>query len=320
MPSASTAWRSGRSAVAGGLVLLVGGADAFVRGASALALRLGWSPLVVGFTVVAFGTSAPELAVSLEAAFGGSGDLALGNVLGSNVANVGLILGASALVRSAAVAPDLLRRDVPALLIASVVLAGLLLDDRLSRADGTVLLLGLVGYVAFTLRQSDSAAAEGLEAPAEARAASGWRTAALSLGGLIALVLGADVLIGGATGLAATLGVPEPVIGLTLVAVGTSLPELATSLTAALRGQADLAVGNVVGSNIFNVLGVLGTSALVRPLVATEGAATAGWTGTGAVVAAALLASLLLWTGRRLDRWEGAVLLAAYAAYLFVLL
>ena len=309
-------------AIAGGLVLLVAGADAFVRGAAALALRFGLPPLAVGLTVVAFGTSAPELAVSLEAALAGSGGLALGNVLGSNVANVGLILGLAALVRSAAVEPALLRRDVPVMLAASVALGALLLDGRLGRLDGALLLLGLGLYLRLTLKRSSTGTPDAPVLPETAGSGMSptWRTAALTLGGLGALVFGADRLIAGATGVAASFGVPEAVVGLTLVAVGTSLPELATSLVAALRGESDLAVGNVVGSNIFNVFGVLGASALAAPLAASPGGAEATLVAAAAVVGAAVLAGALMWTGRRVERWEGAVLLGAYGAYVAAVL
>ena len=305
-------------AVAGGLTLLVFGADAFVRGAAALALRFGLPPLAVGLTVVAFGTSAPELAVSVEAALAGAGGLAIGNVLGSNVANVGLILGLAALVRAAPVEPALLRRDVPAMLAASIVLGALLLDGRLGRVDGALLLIGLGLYLRLTLRRSADADPADAE-PAE-RVVFGWRTGLLTLGGLGALVVGADALIGGATDIAAELGVPETVVGLTLVAVGTSLPELATSLVAAVRGESGLAVGNVVGSNILNVLGVLGVSALVAPLVASPAGLDATLAAAAAVVGSAALAGALMWTGRRVERWEGAVLLAAYGGYLIAVL
>ena len=296
-----------------GLALLLVGADLFVRGASALALRFGLSPLAVGLTVVAFGTSAPELVVSLEAAITGHGGIAVGNVLGSNVANIGLILGACVLVRAAAVSPRLLRVDVPVLLATSAGVAVLLLDGAIGRPDGLLLVLALAAYLVVTLRSPGGAM--DLEAPAMP-AAPAWQTAALTAAGLIGLLFGGHLLVGSAVGLAEAAGVSEAVIGLTVVAVGTSLPELAASLVAALRGQSDIAVGNVVGSNIFNLLGVLGTSALVAPL----DAGTTGGVAVGAMLLAAALAAPLMWTGRRLARWEGALLLSGYAAYLVVVL
>ena len=246
--------------------------------------------------------------MSVEAALAGAGGLALGNVLGSNVANVGLVLGLAALVRAAAVEPALLRRDVPVMIAASLALGAMLMDGRLGRVDGALLLVGLGLYLRMTLRRPSGAAdpaAATLEAEPPDVAAPAWRTGLLTLGGLGALVVGANALIGGATGIAAALDVPEAVVGLTLVAVGTSLPELATSLVAAVRGESSLAVGNVVGSNILNVLGVLGVSALVAPLAASPGGLGATLMAAAAVVVAAALAGVLMWTGRRVERWEG---------------
>ena len=301
--------------LAGGLVLLLLGAEAFVRGAAALALRLGLSPLAVGLTVVAFGTSAPELVVSLNAALTGHGGLAVGNVVGSNIANLGLILGACVLLRAAAVERGLLRIHVPVMLAVSALLAALLIDGHLSRFDGAMLSLGMAAYLYTTLRPADGDDA----LPAEVDESSGapaWKTGLMTVLGLTALVGGGHLLIGGAVGLAETLGVPEAIIGLTVVAIGTSLPELATSLVAAVRGHSDMAVGNVVGSNIFNVLGVLGISALVMPL--SMGAVEPR--DIAVMLAAAVLAAGLMWTGYRLARWEGAVLLGGYAAYLVAVL
>ena len=297
----------------GGLALLLVGADLFVRGAAALALRFGVPPLAIGLTVVAFGTSAPELVVSLEAALSGYGGLAVGNVLGSNVANIGLILGVCVLVRAAAVSPRLLRVDVPAMLAASAAVAVMLADGALGRIDGFLLASALAAYLFVTLR-SPGGAVE-LDVP-EAAASPTWRTAVQTAAGLAGLVLGGRLLVISAVGLAEAMGVAPSVIGLTVVAVGTSLPELATSLVAALRGQADIAVGNVVGSNLFNLLGVLGVSALVAPL----DVGTVGTMPIGAMLVAAALVVPLMWTGKRLVRWEGAVLVSGYAAYLVVVL
>jgi cation:H+ antiporter len=296
-------------AILGGLLLLLVGADVFVRGAAALALRFGLSPLVVGLTVVAFGTSAPELVVSVESALEGHGGLALGNVFGSNVANVGLILGVCVLVRSAAVDPRLLRIDVPVLMIASLGVAALLLDGALSLVDGLVLLGALAAYLALTLKKPGGAVE--VEAPEVEAAEPMWKMLAATTSGLAMLVFGGSWLVSGAVDFAAAVGVPEAVIGLTVIAVGTSLPELATSLVAALRGQSDIAVGNVIGSNIFNLLCVLGVASLVAPL----GVESVGSLAVLAMVGAAALAAPMMWTGRRLVRWEGAVLLGAYVTY-----
>ena len=305
--------------ILGGSALLYLGAEGLVRGSSALALRMGLSPLVVGLTVVAFGTSMPELVVSVEAALGGQGAIAVGNVVGSNIGNVGLILGLSALIAPLAVQARIIRLDLPLLVVLSAALAALLSDGHLGRLEGALLFGGLLAYTGFTLlaARRESAAveaefAEGLPKP------SGRPTvdAALLLGGLGLLVLGARLLVSGAVTVAEAAGLGPAVIGLTIVAIGTSLPELATSVVAALKGEGDIAVGNVVGSNLFNILGILGAASLVRPL----DAAGIGWVDLAVMCGFALLLVPLMWTGRRVSRAEGGVLLGAYVAYLVYLL
>jgi cation:H+ antiporter len=298
-------------ALAGGLTLLVGAAHFLVRGASSLALRLGLSPLVVGLTVVAFGTSAPELVVSVQAALAGAGGIAVGNVVGSNIANIGLILGAAALVRPFLTDASVLRRDLPVLLAATGLGVGILFDRTVGRAEGAVLVVALGAYLAWSVhearRQSLDRRSEAAEPPATP-AGSAWRDAVLGLAGL---VVGADLFLSGAVGLAEAAGVPNAVIGLTVVALGTSLPELATSIVAAVRGESEIAVGNVVGSNLFNVLGILGVAALVRPIVAP------GLQTVDLLVMTAFAAVLLpmMWSGRRLVRLEAALLAAGYVGY-----
>jgi len=301
-----------------GVVLLYGGAEGLVRGSASLARRLGLTPLVIGLTVVAFGTSTPELVVSLEAGLAGKGALAVGNAVGSNIANIGLILGVSALIRPVAVHAQVLRLDVPILLVVSLVLIGFLLDDRLGRVEGAVLLAGLLAYTAFSLikarRESAEVAAEfGEGVPPASRSA--LLDAVLILGGLALLVVGARLLVSGAVDVARALGISEAVIGLTIVAVGTSLPELATSLVAALKEEGDIALGNVVGSNLFNILGILGTAALVAPLQ------PAGMSPVdlGVMFACALVLLPMMLTGRRISRGEGGLLLASYALYMLYL-
>lgn len=304
--------------LAGGIALLFVGAEFLVRGASALALRLGISPLVVGLTVVAFGTSAPELIVSVQAALSGSGGIAVGNVVGSNIANVALILGVAALIRPLRVEAQLVRFDMPLMVAVTGVLTLFLWDKTLSRPEASLLLTGFVSYIAFTLHQARRSRSLmlTLDAALPPPASSRLQDALYVVGGLGALVLGSTALVRGAVGIAEALGVPDAVIGLTLVAVGTSLPELATSALAAFRGKGDLAVGNVVGSNLFNALGILGTSALVRPLIAP------GLTpiDLGVVLVTAVLVLPLAWTGFALDRREGAFLLALYVIYTVSLL
>lgn len=309
-----------------GLLLLVVGAEALVHGASRLALSFGISPLVVGLTVVAFGTSAPELAVSLQSAVSGRADLALGNVIGSNICNVLLILGASALVLPLLVARQVRRQEVPVMIGVSVLLLVLALDGRIGRADGVLLLGLLLAYTVFLIRQSRRALHGGNGgqpggAPADR---PGWDRhpavhVLLVAAGLGALVLGATWLVESAVGFARRLGVSELVIGLTIVAAGTSLPELATSVIAALRGARDIAVGNVVGSNVLNILGVLGLASVASP--AGIGVAPSLLAFDLPVMIAVAFACLpIFFTGDLIGRWEGALFLALYLAYMAYLL
>lgn len=294
-------------------MLLTAGASALVRGASSLALRLGLTPLVVGLTVVAFGTSAPELVVSVQAALSGNGPIAIGNVVGSNTANVGLILALSALIAPFAVHPSLLSRDVPLVLGVSALAVALLWNGTLGTTEGAVLVAGLLAYVVWSVRHARAASAvvAATDGVPDRPSGSPWLDALRVVGGLAGLVLGADWLVDGAVSLATVAGVSPAVIGLTVVAVGTSLPELATSVVAALRGHSEIAAGNVVGSNLFNLLGILGIGALVRPLDAVgfhrlDFAVMGGF---------AVAMYVLMRLGRRLDRLDGALLLASYALY-----
>jgi cation:H+ antiporter len=301
-------------------VLLVVGGELVVRGAGRLALLLGVRPLVVGLTVVAFSTSAPELAASLTAALAGSPGLALGNVVGSNIANVGLILGICALVRTMQVQSAFLRREVPALVVSGLLMLLLLRDGSLSRAESGFLLVLLVGYVAYMVRSESRAKVDAIdEEVVEEHGGSGSRGAQLVivLVGVTCLVAGANRLVLGATTIAQALGMSERVIGLTIVAVGTSLPELASSLVAARKGHTDLVLGNVVGSNIFNVLCILALTGLVAPLTGQAGALTLDlWVMVGFSMALALL----LHSGRTLFKSEAALLLSAYLVYVYLLL
>ncbi|MFZ5557608.1 MAG: calcium/sodium antiporter [Pseudomonadota bacterium] len=296
----------------GGLALLIAGGELLVRGASALALRLGMTPLVVGLTVVAFGTSAPELAVSVGAAWSGTADVALGNVVGSNIFNVLFILGAAALVTPLAVSRQLVIWDAPIMLGVSVALPFLALDGGVGRLDGLLLAAGLAGYIgfAFWVSRGEAEADETASPPA-----GPWgQSALLIVAGLGLLVLGAGWLVDAAVSLARALGLSELVIGLTIVAAGTSLPEVVTSIIAAYRGQRDIAVGNVVGSCIFNILAVLGIAAVVAPAgVAVAPAALAFDIPVMIAVAAACLP--IFFTGHVIARWEGALFLFYYAAY-----
>jgi cation:H+ antiporter len=301
-----------------GLMLLYFGGEGLVRGAAGLALRLGLTPLSVGLTVVAFGTSTPELAVSLNAALGGKGDVSMGNVVGSNIANVGLILGLTALIKPIAVHLQLLKFDLPILAAVSTGFVLTVLDRKLGRLEGAVLFAGLIVYTAIVLRLArregkavQAEFAEELKADLPPPATKVWVQLALIAAGLVMLVLGGQFFVDGAVSLATALRILQAVIGLTIVAVGTSLPELSASLVAAARGHADIAVGNIVGSNLFNILSILGLTGMVKPI------AFPGISSVDLVVmlAFAVLLFPLIWTGSRLNRIEGAALLVAYAAY-----
>jgi cation:H+ antiporter len=305
--------------ILGGLFLLVVGAEGLVRGAASGARRLGLSPLVIGLTVVAYGTSAPELVVSLQAAVGGNPDIALGNVVGSNIGNIGLILGAAALLSPIRVQAQILRIDVPVMIGVSLLLLGLLWDQVIGRLNGVVLLLGAVAYTLMSVwgAADESSSMVRTEFDRGVPDRRGWGTDLLFLaGGLGLLVLGARVLVSGAVAIAEDFGVSAVVMGLTVVAVGTSLPELATSMVAAYRGHSDLALGNVVGSNIFNILGILGITASIQPIDASE----LTWLDGGVMVGFAVITLPLLWTGYTFSRWEGGLLILSYILYIGVLI
>ncbi|UCG15632.1 MAG: calcium/sodium antiporter [Phycisphaerales bacterium] len=309
-----------------GLGGLVSGAEALVRGASRLAASIGVSPLVIGLTVVSFGTSAPELAVSVHAAFVGQADVGLGNIVGSNICNVLLILGAAAAVAPLAIAARLVRFDVWVMISVSVVAFLLSLDGRVGRIDGLLLFAGAVIYTAWLIRENRrrnataSAAGTSTDAQRPSGTRDGWLSSVgLVLLGLLLLVVGARWLVNGAVVFARALGISELIVGLTIVAVGTSLPELATSVVAAARGERDIAVGNVVGSNIFNVLVVLGLSAAVSPH-GINVVRTALVFDVPIMVLVAFACLPIFFTGYRVDRWEGFLFLGCYAAYLVYLI
>lgn len=307
-------------AVLAGMAVLVVGADALVRGASRLAAAAGVSSLVIGLTVVAYGTSAPELAVSVGDALTGTGQLAVGNAVGSNIFNVLAILGVSALFGGLVVHRRLVRVDVPLLLGITALVWWLAADGAIGPVEGAVLAGGIVAYsVASYLlgrREPSAVTAEYDEAFGEDPAAAKRRwplAAGLVLAGLVGLVAGAQLLVWGATSIASALGVSELIIGLTVVAAGTSLPELATSVVAARRGERDIAVGNIVGSNIFNLLAVLGFSALAGGGIDVPAEAIA--TDLPVAVLITLVALPALALGLSVARWEGALLLAGYLGY-----
>ena len=306
----------------GGVVLLIVGAEGLVRGASRIAAALGIAPLIIGLTVVAFGTSSPELAVSIGAGLNGQADIALGNVIGSNIFNVLFILGTSALIAPLVVNQQLVRLDVPILIAVSIVAWLFCSDGQVSRLEGLALFAGLVAYTGLLIAQARG------EKDAEVRAqydkkhwraadasARGWLiNVAYVIAGLAILVLGSRLLVASATAIAQALGVSSLIIGLTIVAAGTSLPEVATSILASVRGERDIAVGNVVGSNLFNLLAVLGLTASIAPNGIPV--STAAIHFDLPVMAAVAVACLpIFFTGSLIARWEGFLFLGYYAAY-----
>ncbi|MGD2119588.1 MAG: calcium/sodium antiporter [Chromatiales bacterium] len=298
-----------------GLLILYFGAEALVRGSSNLGLRLGLSPLVVGLTIVAFGTSAPELAVSMNAAYIGQTDVSISNVIGSNIANIGLILGLSALIRPISIDVKLVRIDIPIMIAASLGFVLLMLDAGLTRTDGMLLFAGIIAFTVFNVlkaRKARPIAQEIFEAEIPAMRNGLLREIIFIIVGLVMLTIGGKYLVDGAIQIARFAGISEAVIGLTIIAIGTSLPELATSVLAAARNMSDISVGNVVGSNIFNLLSVLGASALLAPL--PQGNVT--WVDIAVMLAFAIAVLPLARSDFILKRREGLLFLVGYVAYL----
>jgi cation:H+ antiporter len=306
-----------------GLVLLVLGAELLVRGASRLAATIGLSPLVIGLTVVAFGTSSPELAVSVLASLRGDSDISLGNVVGSNIFNVLLILGLAATLRPLAVSAEVVREQTPVMIAVSVFALLLALNGTIGRGEGALLFAGVWLYTGVLVvrgrrrsraEASAVSAAGGAPPPPPPTGASIALDVGLAAVGLVLLIVGSSWLVDAARAAALALGVPEITVGLTIVAAGTSLPELATSLLATYRGERDLAVGNIVGSNIFNLLAILGFAAMVSP-DGVQAAARAVTVDLPVMVAAALVCYPMFATGHRVARGEGLLLLAGYLVY-----
>jgi cation:H+ antiporter len=305
--------------IAGGLVVLVAGGELLVRGAVSIAQSLGVSPLMIGLTLVGFGTSTPELVTSIDAALADAPGVAVGNVIGSNICNILLILGLAALIRPVHATPAAFYRDGAVLAVATALGVGAALEGEIGRLAGAAFVTILVGYIvlAYLLERAgvdpEAAAVHAAEAetlPAGPRAVT--RAALFLVGGLLMTLLGARWLVDGAVTAAQAFGISDAIIGLTIVAVGTSLPELVASVTAARRGQSDVAFGNIVGSNIYNIVGILGITALVKPIpVEAQFAAVDVWV----MVAATLGLLVFTMSGWRINRFEGAAMLAAYAVY-----
>ncbi len=308
-----------------GLGFLVIGAEALVRGSSRMASALGISPLIIGLTVVAFGTSAPELAISVKAALTHQPGIALGNVIGSNIFNVLFILGLSALVAPLAVSQQLIRMDVPLMIGVSIVVMLLALDGRISRVEGMLLFVGLLFYIAVLFKRSRTESAQvqdeyAREFGVREQVANRWLlNGALVAGGLALLVLGSKWLVDSAVIIAHYFGVSELVIGLTIVAAGTSLPELVTSVVASVRGERDIAVGNIVGSNLFNLMCVLGVASAVSPVGIAVSSAVIAF-DMPIMIVVAFVCLPIFFTGGVISRWEGALLFGYYLAYTLYLL
>lgn len=303
----------------GGLIMLFIGAEGLIRGSSNLAIKIGITPLVVGLTVVAFGTSTPELVVSLKAALLGNSSISLGNVVGSNIANIALILGVAALIRPLDVHANVIMREIPIMIVITVLFLFLLIDGELGFIDGLIFVIGLVIYLIVNVLlarkeknpEVDSEFKEGLKSKLGVPV-----SIVLMLAGLGLLILGANLFVQSAVAIAKLFNVSDAIIGLTIVAIGTSLPELITSIVAAFKNEADIAIGNVVGSNIFNILGILGITALIIPISSVG----LGYVDLGVMLFTAIILFPLSRTGFSISRFEGAILLVGYAGYIFYLL
>lgn len=306
-----------------GFVLLIKGADFLVTGASTLAFKFGIAPLVIGLTIVAFGTSAPELIVNLLASFNGNTDIAIGNILGSNIVNILLILGVSALIYPLRVQKSTVWKEIPFALLAVVVVALMASDawidgvslSVLSRIDGLVLISFFVIFLYYIVAMAKSAPTDDTEVPPDMTTLRSWL---LIIGGLVGLVIGGKWIVDGAVVFAQSLGVSEALIGLTIVAVGTSLPEFATSVVAALKKNTDIAVGNIIGSNIFNIFWILGISATIAPLPFAPALTIDIFVTLGATT----LLFLALFVGKKhtIEKWQGALFIIAYVVYIAFLI
>ncbi len=296
-----------------GFALLIKGADLFVEGASGMAARFGVSELVIGLTIVAMGTSAPEAAVSIAGAFKGNADISIGNVLGSNIINVLVILGITAVIVTIAVGQSTIRYEMPFMIAVTVLFGALGMDGVIGRLDGVILWAAFIVYLAYLFRMAKKDSDEIVEG---SRDKPLKLMIVMTIGGVVMIVLGSNLAVDSASSIALTFGMSDRFIGLTIVALGTSLPELATSVTAARKGNADIAIGNIVGSNIFNLLFVIGTSSLIIPI----GFARSFLTDCGVALAAAILLFLCCFRTGKLSRWAGVLMLLSYAAYFVIFL
>ena len=294
------------------LVALYIGAGWLVQGSSALALKAKISPLVIGLTIIAFGTSAPELVVSLNAALKGEGEIAIGNILGSNIFNIGIILGISATIYPLQAKKQLLRIDIPVMLIATILLTIFFWNGELGRMEGGFFLAGIILYTIFSLYYSRKHGEEpNLELEEQPRH---WAFDTLEIvGGLVVLIFASHLLVENAVSIAREVGLSEAVIGLTIIAAGTSMPELSTTIVAASKGKTDIAIGNIVGSNLFNILAIAGSCSLVQPIVAKN----VNYIDLLVMLAISLLLLPLVKSGQKITRTEGLVLVIVYVIYVF---
>lgn len=295
-----------------GFTMLIKGADWFVDGASGIATKFGIPQLVIGLTIVAMGTSAPEAAVSISAAIGGSADITIGNIVGSNILNIFIILGVSAVITTLAVASSTIKYETPFMILVTVLLLVLGLDKTIGLIDGIILIIAFIAYLTYLFIMAKN----NKEEQPEAKQMAIWKAILLTIIGLALIILGSNVTVDAATAIAKAFGVSERFIGLTIVALGTSLPELFTSVSAARKHNADIAIGNIVGSNIFNILFVVGISSVIIPV---PFASNFIFDTIVAIVAAALLLVCCLKT-KSLKRWAGILMLICYAAYFIMIL
>jgi len=306
--------------IIGGSLGLFIGAEVLVRGASSLAIRLGISPLVVGLTVVAFATSSPELVVSIKAAIEGNPGIVVGNVVGSNICNIALILGLAAMISPIRVKTQVIRREIPIMIVVSLLLLLILSNDSISRVEGFFLVVGIITYIILGYKYSikhkdDEEVVKEFEESIPKSPYKFWQSIIFILAGLGLLVLGSNLFVDGAVAIAERFGVSQAVIGLTIVALGTSLPELTTSIVASFKNENDIAIGNAVGSNVFNILSILGISSLITPISNTG----ITMVDLSIMMFFTILILPLSKTKFTLRRWEGALLFCGYIAYMIYL-
>lgn len=306
--------------LSGGILMLFAGAEGLVRGSSSLALRIGIAPLVVGLIVVSLGTSSPEFVISLKAALENNGNISLGNVVGSNIANIALILGVAALIKPMKVQAQVIRREIPIMIFVSLMLVLFLINHEIDRTEGTIFSIGIIVYSVISVylakkennKLIETEFVEGISK----QSLKTWLAIVFIISGLGLLIVGANLFLEAAVEIAKIFGMSQAVIGLTIVAIGTSLPELVTSAVASIKNEADIAIGNAVGSNVFNILLILGITAIIIPISAEE----ISYTDLGVMLIAAVIILPLSRTGFVLNRWEGALLLAGYFVYIYYLL